>query len=275
LIIKKIIESLPEYNASDKKSVKICEEKALGSFLAFLYLENADRTNNGSLLTGLNTQQSLGNNQYPKSVTEANNVLSNHKLDNSAKFKKENEYTKSKQKFKKEREKAKEQEVTLSFAQMEGKCYCCGKPGHQSPTCLCKNKPREEWAIHKHQQSFASSSGSSKESTTAATVSTSQSTLSNQVSETSRTATGWAGAHICFGFAQSYDMKDWILLDNQSSVTVFSNKELVENIRDTNDTLTLHTNGGVLTTSQKCAIPQWGEVCTGWAYKYFQLRRNG
>jgi hypothetical protein len=75
LIIKKIIESLPEYNESDEKSVKICEEKIFESFLAFLYLENADRTKYGSLLTGLNTQQSLGNNQYPKSVTEANNVL--------------------------------------------------------------------------------------------------------------------------------------------------------------------------------------------------------
>jgi hypothetical protein len=259
-LIKKIIESLPEYNALDEKSVKIFEEKTFENFLAFLYLENADRTKYGSLLTGLNTQQSLGNNQYPKSVTEANNVLRNHKLDNSAKFKKENEDTKSKHKFKKEREEAKEQEVTLSFAQMEGKCYCCGKPGHRSPTCRFKNKPREEWAIHRHQQSFARSSGSSNESTTAATVSTSQSTLSNQVSETSRTATRWAGAHIRFDFAQTYDMQDWILLDNQSSVTVFSNKELVENIRDTNVTLTLHTNGGVLTTSQKCDIPQWGKA---------------
>jgi hypothetical protein len=56
----------------------------------------------------LNTQQSLGNNQYPKSVTEVNNVLNNHKFDNSAKFKKENEDTKSEQKFKKEREEAKD-----------------------------------------------------------------------------------------------------------------------------------------------------------------------
>jgi hypothetical protein len=106
---------------------------------------------------------------------------------------------------------------------MKGKCYCCDKTGHQSPICSFKNKPREEWAIHKYQQSFAQSNGSSNQSTTAATVSTSQSTLSNQVSETSRTETGWAGAHICFGFEQSYAIQDWILLDKQSSVTVFSN----------------------------------------------------
>jgi hypothetical protein len=121
---------------------------------------------------------------------------------------------------------------------------------------LFKNKPREEWEIHKHQQSFEQSNRSSNKSAAVAIVSISQSTSSNQVSETSRSETGWSGAYI--GFAQSYAMQDWILLDNQSSVTVFSNKELVENIRDSNDTLTLYTNGVVLITRQKCDIPQWG-----------------
>jgi hypothetical protein len=60
---------------------------------------------------------------------------------------------------------------------MEGKCFCCGKPVHRFPTCHFKNKPREEWAIHKHQQSFAQSNGSST------TVSPSQSTSSNQVDQ--------------------------------------------------------------------------------------------
>jgi hypothetical protein len=48
LIIKKIIGSMTEYNALDEKSVKICEEKTFESFLAFHYLENADRTKYGS-----------------------------------------------------------------------------------------------------------------------------------------------------------------------------------------------------------------------------------
>ena len=36
-----------------------------------------------------------------------------------------------------------------SFAQMEGKCYCCRKGCHKSPQCHHKNRPKEEWAINK------------------------------------------------------------------------------------------------------------------------------
>ena len=64
-------------------------------------------------------------------------------------------------------------------------------------------------------------------------------------------------------FQQFYphEMRDWILLDNQSSVSVFCNRDLVQNIRKSNDgDMDLSTNGGVLVTKQKADLPQWGEV---------------
>jgi hypothetical protein len=45
-------------------------------------MENADKVKYGTLLSGLQTQISLSNNQYPKTLLEANNVLSNFKADN-------------------------------------------------------------------------------------------------------------------------------------------------------------------------------------------------
>ena len=35
--------------------------------------------------------------------------------------------------------------LSLTFTQIEGKCYCCGKSGHKSPQCRFKNKPKPAW----------------------------------------------------------------------------------------------------------------------------------
>jgi len=37
-----------------------------------------------------------------------------------------------------------ENATKLTFAQMEGKCYCCEKGGQ----CRYKSRPKEEWAIN-------------------------------------------------------------------------------------------------------------------------------
>ena len=43
--------------------------KAAEKFYACIYLENADKTKYDSILKNLNQQNSVGNNQYPKSIT--------------------------------------------------------------------------------------------------------------------------------------------------------------------------------------------------------------
>ena len=104
----------------------------------------------------MNTQNTLNNNQYPKSITEANNVLSNHPHDNY-KSKKQSQGDKKKGQKEDTKPKASEskseekEEFSLSFAQMQN-CYICGKPGHISPNCQFKDRPKSEWAINKVQQ---------------------------------------------------------------------------------------------------------------------------
>ena len=55
-------------------------------------------------------------------------------------------------------------------------------------------------------------------------------------------------------------LRSWILLDNQSSISIFCNLNMVSNIRETNKTLDLTMNAGVLVTNKKADAPKWGEV---------------
>jgi hypothetical protein len=46
-----------------------------------MYIGNSDKSKYRSLTSGLQKQQTLGKNQYPKTIAEANNVLSSHSFD--------------------------------------------------------------------------------------------------------------------------------------------------------------------------------------------------
>ena len=248
-----VVEAMPDFSTDPEK----CKKQAWERHLAFIYLKNSDQSKYGSILKGLNTQQSLNNDQYPKTVVGANNVLSSHQFDNIKSKTRPSPSNKDRENNNSRDEKntsdtKEEEEITLSFHQLEGKCYCCGKPGHRSPDCRNKNKiPREEWAINKTTEKVSHLQAS--ENASNATTAT-----NNESNTNGSTTNGWAGAHI--NFYQAGMMRNWILLDNQSNTTIFCNRDMVSNIRETNDTLNLTTNAGVLTTKLKADVPGWGEV---------------
>jgi hypothetical protein len=230
----------------------IIEKQVYEQFNALAYLKNSDQAKYGSLLQGLATQLSLGNDQYPKTITDANSVLSNHKFDI---FKQSNrmhqKHYQDQQKHEQESEK-----VNLSFVQMEGKCYCCGKPGHKSPQCRFKDKPKSEWAINKTQQSHLQANKKGPRRTDQKTNNNESTNVENPMNHQS---TGWTGVH--YQFHQADDMTKWILLDNESTTTIFCNPDMVYDIKNTEgESLDLVTNAGVLRTTQKAMVAGWGEV---------------
>jgi hypothetical protein len=204
---------MPKYDQNNAEANTECIENASEQLFTFLYLENADQDKYGSLLKGLNSQKSLGHDQYPRMVTEANNVLSNHRFDATKPNTKPQGSSNLKYKSKQGKKSKEDNEVpTLSFAQMEGKCYCCGKPGHRSPDCRQKDKiPKDEWVINKsqsHAAANATAGGEAKGVIPSAAASTTSS-ITVVATKKPEPHVGWARVHC--SFAQYTNLQDLIL----------------------------------------------------------------
>ena len=90
-----------------------------------------------------------------------------------------------------------EQDIPLSFTQLEGVCYCCGKKDHKSPDCHNKDKiPQEEWAINKSKVSHVQLQASEN-----ASMNTETGTRSQAQSQANNNNQGWAGVQ--HGFYQT------------------------------------------------------------------------
>ncbi|MGL5935619.1 MAG: hypothetical protein ACRCZI_08340, partial [Cetobacterium sp.] len=101
LLLPKMTENDPNYNSDDRDAVEECAKSASARFYSLLLLQNADQNKYGSVLKGLESQYSLGVDQYPKTLVAAIQVLSDHTFDAA--------YSEAKKK-RKDREKAAEKE---------------------------------------------------------------------------------------------------------------------------------------------------------------------
>jgi hypothetical protein len=219
----KMSQSDDDWDKTDTDKQKKCHERAYGRLIALLYLQNSEQIKYGSVLNGLGSQFALKQDQYPKSLTHATSILSDHKFDSTYQEskKKKNKDTKDKEK-EKEKNKSKDRddvETELNFAQLEGACYCCEKKGHRSPQCTKKDKiPKSEWAINKMQEaSFIQQASKSVtfEATPPAAAPAPPPT-------TTPPPFGWMAMNIQMQLLNN-EMKNWVLLDTGSTVHIFCN----------------------------------------------------
>jgi len=111
----------------------------------------------------------------------------------------------------------------LTFAQMEGSCYCCGKRGHLSSRFPEKSKPKSEWAANKtkeiiHAQQVINQAAADNE--TVGSVQPSQPITTRGKNDG---IFSWSNFQKEYGMAQRAEdnMNNVILLDNQSTVDYF------------------------------------------------------
>eukprot|EP00957_Ditylum_brightwellii_P169239 12881071-Ditylum_brightwellii.AAC.1 len=127
-------------------------------------------------------------------ITKMSNVLSNHCFESRRSWQGNNQCNNNNSN---NTNKETDESPMLSFAQMEGKCYCCGKTGHKSPQCSRKNTiAQNDLAINKSQlmqQQAKTSNGNSYVSSI--TDSSQAGTQNNRLNEN---AVGWAGLQYQF-----------------------------------------------------------------------------
>ena len=262
-ILDKFMENTSAYK-DEQDDVKKAEMKsgAFNKWMAFLLIRNSDMNKYGKLLDGMVSQFSMGNNQYPNAVRLATEIMAAHKHDNSG------------AKWNKNRAAKKDDDTPstittkseTSFAQ-SGKdkvCYCCGKKGHMSPECPEKStRDKKDWYVTKatlHMQA----ENEEKEEKDDDTVASSRSNKTPKQS-------GWTGSvstlQVTQGRSMFHDgqidntiMKNNILLDSGSTLSIFGNPDLVQDIKTSKTMLEMATNGGTTLSNKVAQVPGFGQV---------------
>ena len=233
---------------ADKQAIK---DEMFGAWMAHLFLYCADKSKYGSVLTDLRSQYSKETDQYPRTLSKAIDVLSNHQFDPK--------YYES-QKKKRENQQSSDTPKTTSFAQTKKDviCYCCGKKGHVSPKCNKRDEiPREKWfkppSTQAHHQEDQLSDDDVSVRSNRSTRSTSQNRRSGHQDQVSPWSAFQQDSIIknedvfkqCNKCHHESKWSDVIMLDTGSTMgATIMNPDFVTNIRLAKKPITMQTNAG-------------------------------
>jgi len=121
--LKKFVENSEEYRNIQPSSTSQADKDALlkeavPKWMAYLLLKGSDPLKYGTLLRGFTSQFSLGNDQYPKTMRDATDALSQHKIDQAYYDKRNKDRNRDREQSNRERSQQREQpSQATSFAQ--------------------------------------------------------------------------------------------------------------------------------------------------------------
>ena len=231
-----------------------CNKKGREAMMATVYMMKADKGRYSKLLTDLHDDHLKGYAPYPHNLADAQKLLLNYSSNNN------------KQKNGNKREESNDGS-DLAFAQdgtgggykFTGKCYNCFKEGHRAYQCPDKKE---------NSNSGNNKSEEGKTDVAAATTDTVV-TADQHHTEGVTTYTDDYELSFCTRGDKRVGMIDmdkvcnqvlsqmlsseisiwWVLLDNCSTVNIFSNRKLLKNIRQINMYVDVKCNAGSRTTN--------------------------
>ena len=233
---------------SDENLLKLKKE-AQEQNLAVAFLLRADRVRYGRLLEDLENDFLQGQDRYPKTLTAAFSLLTNWK---QASDHANNPTPNDGVSFLNTDERDQNDEGPDTALTTDGEqknaykgknfdkakvtCHRCGEKGHYAPECDQKRQTAENLLMS------GVADGEFDEGNHVAFQFQQQHSYSLEMSENSRIPSSW------------------ILLDNQSTVDVFHNEDLLDNIRDGDGFMAIHCNAGITSTNLVGDLPGYGEV---------------
>jgi hypothetical protein len=250
-----IVEGIAAHQGLDMATVDSDQEAALNQaarqhYLAVAFIFNSDRNRFGRLLENLENDFLLGDDNYPKTVTSAYNLLTNFKEDQRNMLRGPSNDGVSFNTIGEEEESAVEPAVVLATngaAKNQNEfphitCHRCDKKGHYASACA------EERQTSTQMLMAGVNSGEFDSSPTG------ESFMFHTRGEVKHTS-------VTLNIKQNGPVSSsWILLDNQSTVDVFHNGNLLENIRPADGHMDIHCNAGVTSTNLVGDLPGYGEV---------------
>jgi hypothetical protein len=194
----------PRANTYTDDEIKQAKERIHDKTVAYGLLVRADRERYGKLIEEIENDFLKGHDDYPRTPTEAYNLLVNYRNHVTVNKRTVNQggldkvaFVTEGKKFKGEGGKTHDKPLDKDFLKFPDiKCFKCGKYGHYKSDC-----PRKKFKIG-----------------------------GNEDKEEHQTETALMTLHVALAVMKVEINLMWILCDNESTVDVFKNRQMVTNI---------------------------------------------